>query len=1243
MPPSVLAQYNSVNAQAETTASVPFQQYGGEFVAPVNSEQQTGIANTNATANEAQPYYGAATSTLGNAQSSVNPVNQAATGLAAASAEQVDPSQINGAAINQYLSPYLGDVMSSTEALQNQSNQQAQAGQLGNAITSGAFGSDRTGIAAANLQQQEDLANSSVLAGIANTGFNTALSTAQQQQGVGLSAAQANRTALGTAAQTLSGVGSTTYGEGANTASELGSLGTGAQAAGLSGAQAQIAAGTVQQQTQQAQDTAQYNQFLQQQSYPFQVDQFLANIAEGTGALSGSTTTTQQPGGFFSDEHLKEDMEPVGKTFDGQTIYRYKIKGDSRDRIGLSAQKVEKKHPDAVGVAGGYRYVDYGKATEDAANRGHFYAGGVVPMRRAYAYGGSPADEGGLGAVLQAQQQMYGGGPNSQQQRNISGVAPASHQLAVASGSPAPPPSGSSKVSQTVGLGKDAYQGYKYLTKPSGTPSGTSAPAGGATPANNYAVGIDPNATYTAPPNYSEGLTGDWQASAAPGGHASGVAGADASAAPAAGDAAASGAASGAADAAGTGAADAAGAGAAEAGAGAAAGAGAGAAAGAAGAAAGAGAADAAAAIAAEYAAADVAAAAIIAAKRGGAIRGKFDAGGSPYSTNGDDIDIPDEQTSAKLQQAGPLVKQPTGLQTAMKMGDPNQASSLAGSMFSNEALARGGVAGRRGYDDGGAPSDDETPDVASYGPAVMDADSAPSGGVAGNSDEPSLWDKVKKHATAENVVPILTGLAAMGTAKTRSPGVALAAGLGAGSQSYLDTRKSLADTANEQAHTQAVDIANQLATMKNKMIKDYQAPSTPIPGTPAAPTAAGPATAPVNASQKPADPAAVAQKLNDYYKSKYQTTPWLPDEQAALKKARGAAIALNSNQPVDDATAAHDQRVQNQTYANQKSAQVEADQLYKSATSDPDPVARNAATAKYNAIFQWTGDKWDDKEGNRVNSRTGAPAIGVAKQTLAPTGDIVTDAYGQKFRYNQQTNTLAPIGVGGAGSVAPSVGVSPTAGSAAPTFQQPVADQAHILQDIEGTRANTDVIAPTNRNINQHLLQLSKETATGPLTQTVQKLAGAAGLPSGSQYQQINAYLNRQAAISASAMGVPHTNAGLAASQSATGTTEYVPTALQEKVKFSDALNTGAMAYRQGLDKAIGTGPTPDLTKYQAFRSAWSRNFDPDVFRIEDAKRRGDDAELDAIRNRLGVRGVKTLKQKSSNLWMLENGKIPQ
>jgi hypothetical protein len=101
---------------------------------------------------------------------------------------------------------------------------------------------------------------------------------------------------------------------------QIAGLGTGAQQAALQGAQAQIGAGTLGQQTQQAQDTAQYQQYLQQQGYPFQVAQFLANIAEGTGALSGSTTTTTQPRGFFSNRggfKTGESLHRAGKAYGG--------------------------------------------------------------------------------------------------------------------------------------------------------------------------------------------------------------------------------------------------------------------------------------------------------------------------------------------------------------------------------------------------------------------------------------------------------------------------------------------------------------------------------------------------------------------------------------------------------------------------------------------------------------------------------------------------------------------------------------------------------------------------------------------------------------------------------------------------------------------------------------------------------------------------------------------------------------
>jgi hypothetical protein len=974
VPPEVLAQYNSVNSRANNVANTPFQQYGGEFVAPINATQNAGIAGTNTYANTAQPYFGAATDQINSSQSAVNPINQAAI-----SGTEASSAPLTGDQINQYLSPYLSTVLGSTSALIGQQNEQAQAGQLGDAIRSGAFGGDRTGIAAANLNQQQNLASANILSGIANQGYQSALSTAQGQQQIGL--AGANQ---------LAQIGSTAYGEGANTANTLANLGTGAQSAGLAGANAQIQAGTVQQQTQQAQDTAQYQQFLQQQSYPFQVAQFLANIAEGTGALSGSTTTTQQPGGFFSDERLKEDMEPIGKTFDGQPIYRYKMAGDSRERIGLSAQEVEKKHPDAVGLAGGFKWVDYGRATDAAANRAHFYEGGVVPFPRKRF-----ADGGGLDGVLEAQQRMYapqsGGG-----QRNIPSQG-TSHQLAVAPGVPAPPPSGESKVSQTIGLGKDAYSAYKYFNKP--TPGATGAQPmagssyGGLSPAGaqpsgaiSYGAGSPSAAAGASPASGLAGSAGTQSSSIAPliselpaGSSGSGLAnfGADTTAstvAPAATGAATDAAAAGATDAA------------ASAATGAAAGAGAEAAAGAATGAVAAGAADAAAteaaALAAEYAA-TYAAMAAVAAKRGGRIkRPGLAAGGSPYVDPYADPDgglvIPDQEVSgAHLQSPGALVKQPTGLQTAMKMGDINQAPTMMGAVFSNTAAARGGLIGHHHhYDEGGYVPNDDPETVTVNSPEESAAPSEPekSTGVAGGSKD-HWW----KHS--ENIIPILSGLAAMGTAKTRSPGVALAEGLGAGTQSYLSTRASQAKTEEVRQKAKGEDISNQLAALKLKTAQqnlgDQGAPNTPTADTPYS-------VSPMPTTQGAAD---AADKMDAWARGNFgPPTQYTPKEQQDIKQGYNAAFATGDDSFLKRAQAAREQRIANETQQRQQFARHTAASLYAKAT---DPAStqdqRDSAQIAYNAVFQHTGHKIGDAEGQRIVAETGAPTIGVAAQGANP------------------------------------------------------------------------------------------------------------------------------------------------------------------------------------------------------------------------------------------------------------------
>ena len=401
---------------------------------------------------------GEAYGNINQAYAGAQPYQEVATGLGLSGANAVNPNALTAQNINQYMSPYLSSVVGTTMANLRQQQAEEQSKILGNQITSGAFGGDRGRIAQANLARQQELATGQTVAGLMNQGYGQALTTAQQQQAQQLAAEQANRAARATTAQQLAAIGQQGFAQGATTAQQKASLGQqafgqGTEAAkayqglgqglygmgqeygknvaglgtqafdtALKGAQAQIGAGTLEQQTQQAQNTADYNQFLQQQGYPFQVAQFLANIAMGTGALSGSSQqgTTTSPQSFFSDRRLKDDVEKIGKTFDGQDIVRYKYKGEPGTRIGLIAQDVEKHHPDAVGLAGGYRTVDYDKATDDAAKRGHFAGGGlaggysseggaVMPEMAGmgFAAGGAPDINSMMAEILNAHQGMY--------------------------------------------------------------------------------------------------------------------------------------------------------------------------------------------------------------------------------------------------------------------------------------------------------------------------------------------------------------------------------------------------------------------------------------------------------------------------------------------------------------------------------------------------------------------------------------------------------------------------------------------------------------------------------------------------------------------------------------------------------------------------------------------------------------------------------------------------------------------
>lgn len=67
-----------------------------------------------------------------------------------------------------------------------------------------------------------------------------------------------------------------------------------------------------------------------------------------------------------SDRRMKEDIRKVGKTNDGQPIYKFRYKSGGPIQMGLMAQDVEKKKPDAVKKIGGIRFVNYDRALRGA-------------------------------------------------------------------------------------------------------------------------------------------------------------------------------------------------------------------------------------------------------------------------------------------------------------------------------------------------------------------------------------------------------------------------------------------------------------------------------------------------------------------------------------------------------------------------------------------------------------------------------------------------------------------------------------------------------------------------------------------------------------------------------------------------------------------------------------------------------------------------------------------------------------
>lgn len=461
-PSAVLQNYTDVSNQAKGVAATPYQPYTGQLVAGLNQGQTDAIGELQSGYGVANPYLNSGSADLNNASAGLGNVqNYLQAGSRSVGAAQnyagLAAALTGPGAAQAYMNPYTSSVINSTMAeAQNQDAIQAQ--QLNsNAIGQGAYGGDRAGIAQSSLAGQQALANNQTIAGLNSQNYSQGLAAAQSAAGIYGNLANSSNQSAGlynSLGQTQGSTGAA-YGTLANAAGNLGNI---AQNTSTAGASAALQASTLQQQNAQAQDTAAYGQFQNAIQYPFQTTSYLANIEEGLGNGSGSSTTSpgasalsQATGAataglgilgaiggssgvsgglstvgsglsslFGSDERIKEDIEPIGQTYDGQTIHRYRYKGDPAVRMGLIAQEVEQHQPDAVHSLGGIKAVDYDMATVGAADRGHFARGGGLgaAVRHQFADGG--ASGAGLGGITI---DMRAGGDGAYRQGGLGAVA----------------------------------------------------------------------------------------------------------------------------------------------------------------------------------------------------------------------------------------------------------------------------------------------------------------------------------------------------------------------------------------------------------------------------------------------------------------------------------------------------------------------------------------------------------------------------------------------------------------------------------------------------------------------------------------------------------------------------------------------------------------------------------------------------------------------------------------------------
>jgi hypothetical protein len=193
---------------------------------------------------------------------------------------------------------------------------------------------------------------------------------------------------------------------------------------------------------------------------------------------------------------------------------------------------------------------------------------------------------------------------------------------------------------------------------------------------------------------------------------------------------------------------------------------------------------------------------------------------------------------------------------------------------------------------------------------------------------------------------------------------------------------------------------------------------------------------------------------------------------------------------------------------------------------------------------------------------------------------------------------------------------------------------QGGVYDPQNGTLAqryrNAEIIRAVNSGI-------STGSGSDTLNNFVSMLPKSFQTKGSDNYQIAGSFLADKIGANMANMGLSKSNAGQNVSEAGGGSLKSNPEALKEIVKVSDATNTARDMYVNGLNIVTRNGQ--DMSKVPAFKAAWQRNFDINIFRHMDAVRRGDQNEEESAQSsRLSPSQLKQLAIKAKNLNSLSN-----